>query len=117
MGFLRTLLALVALVALYQGVKFATRRTVVVPARGAVLITGVSSGIGLHAAVALAASHPHLTVVGTLRKEADMALFKQACASCVPLLMDMASEASIADGVEALATLLGERGDGAKPLP
>ena len=109
---------LLCLFALYHAIKHAMRKTVAVPTRGAVLITGVSSGIGRHAAVTLAHEHPHLTVVGTVRKEADIAPLQQACPACVPLIMDVANETSVVAGVAALDTLLAARGsDGSTPLP
>ena len=95
----------------YQATKLATRKSVAVPASGVVLITGASSGIGRHAAVTLAERHATaLTIVGTVRKEADKAALAAACPRCVPLLMDVADEASVERGVAELGRLLQERG-------
>ena len=52
-------------------VEFLTRKTFPVHEKGAVLVTGASSGIGHHAATTLAARRPGILVYAGVRKDSD----------------------------------------------
>ena len=82
----------------------------------AVLITGASSGIGKHAALALAQEHGWLVFAG-VRKERDATALRDAAggtANLVPVILDVTSGESIDGALDAVrATLDARRGDGA----
>eukprot|EP00040_Diaphanoeca_grandis_P000786 m.16467 g.16467 ORF g.16467 m.16467 type:complete len:314 (-) comp11051_c0_seq1:151-1092(-) len=79
---------------------------------GGVLITGCSSGIGLHAAIALASS-TNFTVFAGVRKQADADKVKLAHASLHPIIIDVADTESIR---RALAAVNAELDQQQKPL-
>lgn len=73
-------------------------------ARGTVLITGASTGIGRHAAVHLATTRPALTVLAGVRKPADAAsVLQEGLSNLRPILLDVTDAASIASAAAALA--------------
>ncbi len=77
-------------------------------ARGAVLITGASSGIG--EACALRLSGHGFGVFAGVRKESDGAALQQKSAAIVPVLIDVTNGASITGAASAVATAVGEAG-------
>ena len=78
-------------------------------ARGAVVITGASTGIGKATALRLD-RHGHHVFAG-VRKESDGdALKQEASGSLTPLLIDVTDEKSIAGAVDMVADAVGERG-------
>ena len=113
MGFARTAVtvALLALVPqlldrvlLFPGVP--------VHAEGGVLVTGASSGIGLHAAIAIGA-RGYVAFAG-VRKQADAdALRAAAHPNVVPVLIDVTQPAQVAEAARAVRSELARRG-GAK---
>ena len=77
--------------------------------RGAVLITGASSGIGRTSALTLDAYG--FQVFAGVRKQSDAdALLKAASARLTPLLLDVTDTSSIAAAVERMTLAVGERG-------
>jgi len=97
-----------AAVALLAAVRSASLRLVAhppLPAVGCVLVTGASTGIGRSAALSLAAAHPGWTILAGVRKEADGAalLAGGAPSNVVPLLVDVADDASRAAAAAAIA--------------
>src|SRR5437879_11657566 len=77
-------------------------------ARGAVLITGASNGIG--EACALRLSGHGFGVFAGVRKESDGAALQQKSAAIVPVLIDVTNGASITGAASAVATAVGEAG-------
>ena len=83
-------------------------------ARGLVVVTGASTGIGAAAAQRLARAHPGWTVLAGVRKAADAAAVSAlGVANLRPLTLDVASEASRA---AAVAEVLGLAERTAQPL-
>jgi NAD(P)-dependent dehydrogenase (short-subunit alcohol dehydrogenase family) len=78
-------------------------------ARGGVVITGTSSGIG--EACALHLDKLGFRVFATVRKETDAdALRQQASDDLTPIIMDVTDAASIASAVEPISDAVGEAG-------
>lgn len=70
-----------------------------------ILITGVSSGLGrAFAEGALAAGH---TVVGTVRRQADLAAFEALAATAHGRLLDVTDESAVFDTVEDVESTVG----------
>jgi len=78
-----------------------TIRTYPVPAKGIVVITGASSGIGLDAAVAL--DKQGFTVYAGVRKEEDMQRISAEFPSIRPILLDVTKEAQVYSASEKVA--------------
>ena len=77
--------------------------------KGAVVITGTSTGIG--AASALLLADKGFQVFAGVRREADgQALEAQASGDLTPVIVDITDEASISDAVDAVDGTVGERG-------
>jgi NAD(P)-dependent dehydrogenase (short-subunit alcohol dehydrogenase family) len=77
--------------------------------RGAVVITGTSTGIG--AACALRLANEGFTVFAGVRREADgRALQQHTSGAITPLLIDITDEAMIASAVETVGQTVGDRG-------
>eukprot|EP00127_Corallochytrium_limacisporum_P005552 Clim_evm69s207 gene=Clim_evmTU69s207 len=87
----------------YEAYAF-TQKENTYPAKGAVLVTGCSGGIGLTGAVALAAKG--FVVYATVRKEADKAIITEKATQLrlqlKPLIMDVSNLESIQKGVAEL---------------
>jgi len=76
------------------------------PSECAVLMTGVSTGLGNHAAVSLA--QDGYVVYGTVRKEADKEKFKH-LKNLVPVMMDVAKSKEIDQAVKFVTTDIKKR--------
>ena len=72
------------------------RKEYVTHDKGAVLVTGASTGIGNHAARFLAQNHPNVLVWAGVRKEADAeAIQNEGLPNLRPLMIDVADEESV----------------------
>lgn len=76
--------------------------------KGAVLITGASSGIG--EACALRLSEHGFAVLAGVRKESDGAALQQKSAGITPVMIDVTDGTSIAGAGSAVAIAVGEAG-------
>ncbi len=77
--------------------------------RGAVLVTGASSGIGL--ACALHLDRLGIRIFGGVRKEKDgESLIQKSAGRVTPVLMDVTDETSIASAVDIIVKAAGSRG-------
>jgi NAD(P)-dependent dehydrogenase (short-subunit alcohol dehydrogenase family) len=78
--------------------------------RGAVVVTGTSSGIGR--ATALELDRIGFRVYGSVRKESDAVSLAAASARITPIIMDVVDEKSVRAAAQSMAAELGERGLG-----
>jgi len=79
------------------------------PTEGAVLVTGVSSGLGR--SIALLLAQKGWTVLGTVRKEADAKIVRDLkIPGFSPILLDVTIESSVAEGMREVQKFLQENG-------
>ena len=79
-------------------------------ARGLVLVTGASSGIGRSAALSLARAHPQWTVLAGVRRREDAAAVEAEAANVRGLLLDVADARSRAGAAAAVLALQASHG-------
>ena len=75
---------------------------------GAIVVTGASSGIGKHAALALDTAG--FTVYAGVRKESDASLLKEERPSLRPLIIDVTKQEQVDSAAERVTRELTEEG-------
>jgi NAD(P)-dependent dehydrogenase (short-subunit alcohol dehydrogenase family) len=69
--------------------------------KGAVIVTGASTGIGRHAATYIAQNHPGVFVWASVRKESDAETIQnEGLVNLAPLMIDVADQESVDAAVE-----------------
>lgn len=77
--------------------------------KGAVIVTGASTGIGRHAATYIAQNHPGVLVWAGVRKESDAESIEgEGLPNLVPLMIDVANEESVNSAVQQVEQRLEE---------
>jgi len=82
--------------------------TYTVHTSGGIVITGASSGIGRHAALAL--DDLGFTVFGTVRKESDAVSLTKERSSIIPIVVDVTDDAGMTAAAANVSAELGKRG-------